>query len=284
MKMIVTGATGQLGGLVMKHLLQRIPASRIVAVARNLDKAASLQESGIEVRYGDYNDSESLRHAFAGGTKLLLVSASDTDDCLRVVQHANAVKAARDAGIRHIAYTSFAFAEDNPFALVHLATEYAIRAARLPYTFLRNGGYSEFFINASLKANIEKGTIITSAGKGRVNAVCRNDLALAAAAVLTGDGHENQTYNLVSDQPWSFDDLAEIVSEVSGQPVVHQSFSSEKAKKVLVESGIPDPHAEAAVFVYNTIAEGTMERSGDDLHKLINKLTPIHELVIKALQ
>lgn len=143
MKIIVTGATGSLGVLVVQHLLRKVPAGHIAAVARNLQKAAPLAELGIEIRQGDYNDPQSLQEAFKDGTKLLFISSPETDDSLRVVQHAHVVKAARDAGIRHIAYTGFAFAKDNPFALVHLATEYAIRAAKLPFTFLRNGGYQK---------------------------------------------------------------------------------------------------------------------------------------------
>ncbi|HWO53659.1 SDR family oxidoreductase [Paenibacillus sp. FSL M7-1455] len=284
MKIIVTGATGQLGGLVIQHLLKKAPTNQIVAVARNLEKASDLAEFGIEVRQGDYNNPESLHDAFVDGTKLLFISSSETDDPLRVVQHANVVKAARDAGIKQIAYTGFAFAEDNPFALVHMATEYAIRTTNIPYTFLRNGGYTEFFVNLSLKANVENGTIITNANKGKVNSVSRSDLALAAATVLTEDGHENKEYNLVSNNPWSFDDLAEILSEVSGKSVVHQSVSFEEEKNILVRAGMPESFAETTAFIYTTIAEGKMARTTDDLQKLIGFQTPIKEIVIKALQ
>ncbi len=284
MKIIVTGVTGQLGGLVIQHLLKKAPTNQIVAVARNLEKASALVGFDIEVRQGDYNNPESLHHAFVDGTKLLFISSSETDDPLRVVQHANVVKAARDAGIKQIAYTSFAFAEDNPFALVHMATEYAIRTTNIPYTFLRNGGYTEFFINSSLKANVENGTIITNADKGKVNSVTRSDLALAAATVLTEDGHENKAYNLVSNSPWSFDDLAEILSEVSGKSVVHQSVSFEEEKNILVRAGMPESYARTTAFIYNTVAEGRMARTSDDLQKLIGFQTTIKENVIKALQ
>lgn len=284
MKIMVTGATGQLGNLVIRHLLQKIPASQIVAVARNPEKAAALAETGVEVRQADYNDPGSLHHAFVSGTKLLFISSPETDDPLRVVQHAHVIKAARDAGMKHIAYTGFAFAEDNPLAFVHMATEYAIRSARIPYTFLRNGGYTEFFINPSLRANVEQGRITTNTHKGKVNSVSRWDLALAATTVLTEDRHENKEYNLVSNHPWSFDDLAEILSEVSGKTVIHQSVSYEEEKNILLQSGMPESFAETSAFIYNTIAEGKMERTTDDLHKLIQSQTPLKELVIKALR
>ncbi|KAF9125749.1 hypothetical protein BGX30_000322 [Mortierella sp. GBA39] len=265
MKLVITGATGNLGGLVIDHLLKKIPGSQIIAVVRKLDKAASLTEAGLEVRQGDYNDPGTLRAAFEGGTKLLFVSSPDTDDSLRIVQHANVITAARDAGIRHIAYTSFAFAEENPFALVHMATEYAIRATRIPYTFLRNGGYAEFFINDHLQANVERGAIVTNTGTGRVNAVSRSDLALAAATVLTGEGHENKEYTLVSDRPWSFDELAEVLSEVSvknasGNTVQHTApFRFELGGEQVL------PQYNVYSFKEQTAAIYTSELSGKDI-------------------
>ena len=284
MKIIITGATGQLGSLVIQHLLNKVPASHITAVARNLDKAAALAGLGVEIRQADYNDPGSLNDAFRSGTKLLFISSSATDDPLRVVQHANVVKAARDQNIQHIAYTSFAFAEDNPFALVHLATEYAIRTTKIPYTFLRNGGYTEFFINSSIKTYIQNGKITTNTNKGKVNSVSRSDLALAAATVLTNEGYQNKEYNLVSNNPWSFDDLADILSNISGKSVIHQQASFAEVKELLVGSGMPEFYAETAAFVYSTIAAGKMERTSDDLLKLIGSPTPLKELVVKALQ
>lgn len=117
-----------------------------------------------------------------------------------------------------------------------------------------------------------------------MNSVSRSDLALAAATVLTEDGHENKEYNLVSNYPWSFDDLAEILSEVSGKSVVHQSVSFEEEKNILVRAGMPESFAETTAFIYNTIAEGKMARTTDDLQKLIGFQTPLKEIVIKALQ
>lgn len=284
MKLVITGATGQLGRLVLQHLLYKLPANQIIAVVRHLEKASALMDSGVEIRQGDYNDPESLRHALKGGTKLLFISSPDSDDPLRIVQHANVVKAARDADIKHIAYTSFAFAEDNPYALVHLATEYAIRSTHIPYTFLRNGGYSEFFINPTLQKSVETGLIITNARHGRINSVSRSDLALAAAIVLTEDGHENQAYNLVSGHPWTFDELAEVLSEVSGKSVIHRSVSFEEEMETLMQAGMSERLAQTTAFVYKTVAEGTMEKTGNDLRKLIGFQTPLKELVEKALK
>ncbi|MFM9327787.1 SDR family oxidoreductase [Paenibacillus mesotrionivorans] len=285
MKIVITGATGALGGHVIRHLLQTVPAAHIVAVARHPEKAAALAELGVEIRQGDYDDPSSLASAFQGGTKLLFISSPSMDDALRVVQHAQVVKAARDAGVRHIAYTGFAFAEDNPFALVHLATEYAIRAAGIPYTFLRNAGYLEFFVNpAAVQANLRSGRIITNSGQGRVNAVSRYDLALAAATVLTGEGHENKTYTLVSGAPWSFDELAGLLTELSGTTVAHQAVSFEEEKRMLVQAGLPEAVAQMTAYIYSTVSEGKMERGGSDLARLIGSETPLREHIRGALQ
>ncbi|MGG1554611.1 SDR family oxidoreductase [Paenibacillus ferrarius] len=285
MKILITGATGQLGNLVVRHLLQKVPGHHLIAIVRNLEKASALAELGIEVRQADYNDPQSLHDAFTPGAKLLFISSSEMDDTIRIVQHDNVVQAAQDRHIRHIVYTSFAFAEDNPFARVHLATEHAIRTIPMPYTFLRNGGYAEFFVNApSLQTYLKTGAIMTNAHKGKVNAVSRHDLALAAAKVLTEDGHENKTYTLVSNTPWNFDELAAVLSEVSGTNVIHKSVSMEEVKRLLVQAGIPERAAETAAYIYHTIAEGNMEKTTDDLQDLIGRQTSLADLVARALQ
>jgi NAD(P)H dehydrogenase (quinone) len=288
MKILITGATGHLGGLAIQHLLHKkgVPASQIVALARDVNKASALSELGIEVRQGDFLDPASLDKAFAGITKLLFIPTPDEDNTLRVLQNANVAKAARNAGIKHIAYTGFAFAEEStsPLASVHLATEYAIRTTNIPYTFLRNSFYADVFVNPSLKASVEHGAIVTNANDGKVNAASRNDLALAAATVLSEEGHENKAYNLVSHQPWTFDELAEAVSEVSGKKVVHHRVSFEEQTSVLVKAGLPEPVAAMFAGIYASIANGETAAATDDLQKLIGDPTPLKELVGQALE
>jgi NAD(P)H dehydrogenase (quinone) len=286
MTIAVTGATGQLGGLVIQHLLKKVPASQIIAIVRHVEKASALADLGVEVRQGDYLEPESLQTAFAGVSKLLFISSPDADNTLRVVQHANVVKAARDAGVKYLAYTGYAFAEESkiPLAQLHLATEHAIRTTNIPYTFLRNALYTEVFVNPGLGASVEHGAVITNTGSGRINSVTRSDLALAAATVLTTEGHENKTYNLVSNETWSFDDLAQIVSEVSGKKVVHQSVSFEEEKNILVNAGLPEPIAELMAGIYHAVSLGETSKTADDLQKLIGSLTPLTESVKQALQ
>ncbi|WP_153125856.1 SDR family oxidoreductase [Peribacillus tepidiphilus] len=286
MSIVVTGATGHLGGLVIQHLLKKVPAHEIIASVRNVEKAEDLANLGIEVRYGDYMDVESMKKSFEGASKVLFISSPDLDDTLRIRQHANVAQAARDAGVKHIAYTGFAFAEEStlPLANVHLASEYAIRSTNIPYTFLRNALYAEVFVNPGLAASVASGELVTNAGTGKLNAVSRNDLALAAATVLTEEGHENKTYNLVNPQPWSFDELAQVLTDVSGKKVEHRSVSFDEMKEYLVNVGLPVPVAEFSAVIYHAISEGETARTTEDLQNLIGTPTSLKEAVKQALQ
>ncbi|WP_407268571.1 SDR family oxidoreductase [Radiobacillus sp. PE A8.2] len=284
MSIIITGATGQLGGLIINNLLEneKIPAQDIVAVARNTDKAKQqYADLGIEIRYGDYDNPESLPEAFAGASKLLFISSSSFDDTERIVQHANVVKAGRDAGVKHIAYTSYAFAEESqiPLALLHLNTEYAIRVSGTPYTFIRNSLYSEVFINKDLAASIENGAIVTNAGAGRINTVNRADLAKGTAAILASEGHENKTYNFVSSTTWSFDELAEVVTKVTGKNVKHTVVSYEEQVKLLTSIGLPEGVAAFSASTYQAISEGETAKTSNDLKNLIGEESSLTDMV-----
>lgn len=124
-------------------------------------------------------------------------------------------------------------------------------------------------MNPGLVASVEQGAVVTNTGSGRMNTVTRSDLALAAATVLTEENHENKTYNLVSNQTWSFDDLAQIVSEVSGKKVVHQSVTFEEERKILLNAGLPEPVADLISGIYNAVSAGETSKTSDDLQELI---------------
>jgi NAD(P)H dehydrogenase (quinone) len=287
MSIVITGATGQLGSRVIQHLLHKnVPANEIIAVVRDKEKASSLADLGVDIRHGDYDHPESLVQAFQGADKLLFISSPDNDDTLRIVQHAHVVKAARDAGVKQIVYTGYAFAEEAaiPLAHVHLATEQAIRTTRIPFTFMRNSLYTEVFINPALAASIEHGTVVTNTGKGRLNTVTRNDLALAAATVLKEEGHANKTYNLVAHKTWSFDSLAQILSDISGKTIVHQAVSVEEEKEILLNAGLPEHLALLFAGIYQAVSEGEMSQTALDLQNLIGTPTPFEESVKQALQ
>jgi NAD(P)H dehydrogenase (quinone) len=282
-KIVITGATGELGQLVVQHLLKKVPASKMAVSVRNVEKASTFADQGIEVRYGDYDDSASLEKAFAGASKLLLISTPEDEAVARIRKHVNAIEAAKKAGVKHIVYTSFAFADKDafaPLANVHLATEYSLRAAGVPITILRNTWYQELYVNPNLQSYIDSGVIVTSAGKGRINTVTRNDLALAAATVLAEDGHENQVYELASSVAWSYDELAEILSDVSGKTVTHQSVSDSDALAGMINAGLPEGLAQFLVAIYNKMAAGTEGHTSNHLEKLIGrKPTSIRESI-----
>ncbi|TWI59110.1 SDR family oxidoreductase [Halalkalibacter nanhaiisediminis] len=286
MSIVVTGATGFLGNQVIELLLKKLPANEIIASVRNVEKASGLVDRGVEVRYGDYLDLDSMKKSFKGASKILFVSSPDSDNTFRIRQHATVVQAARDAGVKHIAYTGYAFGEESqiPLATVHMATEYAIRSSDLPYTFLRNALYTDVFVNPGIAGSVAAGEVVTNAGNGKLNAVSREDLAKAAATVLLEDGHENKSYNLVNPQPWTFDELAEILSEVSGKNVVHRSVSYDEAKEYLKNVGLPEPIAELSAGIYHTIAHGETAKTSNDLTNLIGEPTPLKDLVKRALQ
>ncbi|GFZ83152.1 NAD(P)-dependent oxidoreductase [Paenibacillus marchantiophytorum] len=221
MSIAITGANGQLGSLIIKELLQQISADQIIACVRHPEKAQAYHEQGIEVRYCDYDQPESLITAFAGASKLLLISSSDKDDTVRLRQHAHVLEAAKKVNVEHLLFTSFAFLEKGLISPSHLylATEHAIHTTRIPYTILRNALYTDFVGVLGLEAAIASGQLPILPGVWKFNTVTRGDLALGIAAVLTGNGHENRTYELTASRPWTFDDLVLVLSELNGKPI-----------------------------------------------------------------
>jgi NAD(P)H dehydrogenase (quinone) len=272
-KIVVTGANGQFGALTIRHLLNKgVVASDIIGIVRSPEKAEPLTALGIEARIGDYDIPASLEPAFAGAEKLLFVSASSMDNTLRVRQHASVVEAARNAGVKHIAYTSLSFPEQMKLGLenVHLATEYMIRTMDIPYTFLRNGFYLDILVNESLRGVIASGEIITSVPSGAMNYVTRNDLALAAATVLTSEGHNNRTYELTSPTAITYNDFAAILSHVSRKTIQHRTVSPDEMFQSMVNSGAPAGMAGFIVHgVFAAIEDGQFRFTSEDLISLI---------------
>ena len=203
MTIVITGATGQLGRLVVEALLdQNVPAGQIVAAGRDLAKVADLAERGVQVRKVDYSDPESLRQAFSGAEKVLLISGSEVGQ--RLEQHRNAITAAKDAGVGLIAYTSIANAGSTGMQLAaeHEATEAALKESGLPFTLLRNGWYLENYTD-QLGSYVQHGAVLGSAGEGRVSAATRADYAHAAASVLLLEGQAGKVYELGGDVPFT---------------------------------------------------------------------------------
>ncbi|KWX01093.1 quinone oxidoreductase [Carbonactinospora thermoautotrophica] len=286
MPIVVTGATGQLGRLVVESLLEKVPAEQIVAAGRNVKKVADLAERGVQVRRIDFDQPETLTAAFAGADKLLLVSSLGPDE-LRIVQHRAAVQAAKDAGVGLLVYTSITDADTSPLTLarnVHKPTEQAIKESGLRYVLLRNAMYTENW-TATLRQAVEQGSIVANAGDGRIVTAARADLAAAAAAVLTGDGHEGKTYELTGTEAWSFADLAAQAAAVSGKPVTYQDVSDETMLSILTgPAGLPQFVAEQFVEIQAAIRAGHLAQKTDDLAMLIGRApTGLAKAVAAAL-
>jgi NAD(P)H dehydrogenase (quinone) len=281
----VTGATGQLGRLVVEALLGRgVPAGRVVAAVRDPEKAAGLAARGVQVRRADYAQPETLDAAFEGVGRLLLVSGNEVGR--RVPQHGNVVRAAKRAGVELLAYTSILRADTSNMILAgeHKETEAFIRDSGLPYTLLRNGWYFENY-NGPIKQALAHGAILGSAGEGRVSAAARADYAEAAAAVLTGGGHANKVYELAGDTGFTYGELAAEVASQAGREVVYQDVPAEKYAEALVGFGLPEPLARALADSDLGIMRGELFDEGGGLRTLIGRpTTTLADAVAGALK
>jgi len=271
MTIVVTGATGQLGRLVVEALLGNgVPAGKIVAAGRNAAKLDELAGLGVQTRPIDYNDADSLRRAFDGAEKVLLVSGSEVGQ--RLQQHRNAIDAAGAAGVRLIAYTSIANADRTVMQLAaeHQATEQMLRESGVPSVLLRNSWYLENY-TGQLAAHLQHGAVLGSAGDGRVSAATRADYAQAAAAVLLKEGQAGKVYELGGDEAFTLDELAAEVAAATGRPVAYRDLPAEQYARALVEAGLPAPYAAVLADCDLGIARGELLVTTGDLNALIGR-------------
>ena len=284
MKIAITGATGQLGQLVIQALLKNTAADQIVALVRNEAKAAELKAQGIELRHFDYDAPETLAPALAGIDKLLLISANEIGR--RTAQHRAVIEAAQQAGVPYIAYTSLLRADTSPLGLAqeHRETEALIKASGIAYTFLRNNWYSENYLADAAHA-AETGIRYGAAQDGKISAAPRADYAEAAAKVLASSGHEHKTYELAGSESFTLADLAHAISLASGKAVTYQNLSQEDYKHGLIQAGLPAGLAEVIADADAQTAKGAMFSSSKDLEKLIGRKTvPVNAQVQAVFQ
>lgn len=268
----LTGATGQLGRLVVDALLETVPASSLVAIVRDAGKAADLSALGVDVRVAPYESVADLTQALDGVDRLLLISASEPGQ--RVAQHGNVIAAAVQNGVTRLVYTSVTRADTTDLVLApeHKATEAALVASGLTYTILRNNWYTENYLG-SVQAAAATGQLIGSAGKGRVASASRIDFADAAAATLTTDGHDNTIYELGGDTAWTMPDLATAIAEVTGSPVSYVDVSHDEHVDALVAAGLPAGTAGFIAAVDGNIASGALAGPTGELSRLIGRPT-----------
>jgi NAD(P)H dehydrogenase (quinone) len=238
-RLIVSGASGQLGGLVVEELLRRgVPAERLILVSRTPDTLQRYATLGAAVRYGDFTEPESLSTAYAGGTRMLLISIGRTR-LPRPEAHRNAIEAAVRAGVRHIAYTSWigiSHGETGGLSPDHAATEELLRQSGAQWTMLRNSIYMDGVV-AEASGMLASHRINVPENADRITYVTRADCAAAAAAVLATPGHENRAYDITGPAAVGPREIAAAASAVAGVPI----------EIVATPAGPPSPFGGAAV-------------------------------------
>lgn len=281
---VITGASGQLGRLVIRELIGRgVPAAQIAAAVRSPAKAADLAALGVQLREADYDRPDTLAAAFQGADQLLLISSSEVGR--RLPQHQAVIEAARAAQVGLIAYTSLLHADTSPLGLAaeHVGTEALIAASGLPHVILRNGWYTENYL-ASVPPALQYGAFIGSAGSGRIAGATRADYAAAAAAVLTQPFTGNRTIELAGDTAWT---LAELVAELNrqtGKTVVYQDMPQAAFEAALLGAGLPAPLAALLADSDAGAAHGALHDDSRQLSALIGRpTTPLAQAMAAAL-
>ena len=281
---LVTGASGQLGRLIVANLIQRgTPANQIVAAVRSSEKAQDLAEQGIIVRQADYTDTASLTTAIEGVKRVVLVSSSEVGQ--RAPQHKNLIQAAKDAKVELLAYTSILDAQNSPLALAaeHVETEQALLDSGVPHVLLRNGWYSENYTGTVAMA-IEHGAVLGSAEEGKYATAARADYAEAAAVAITAENQAGKVYELAGDNEFTLAEYAQKISQISGKSVVYQNLPEAEYAKVLVQVGLPEGLAVILADSDVGASKGGLFNDSKTLSTLIGRpTTPIEDSIKAAL-
>ena len=284
-KIVITGASGNYGRGVTDRLIAQGRAADLILITRKPEKLSDRAAQGCTVRYGDFDKPETLEQAVQGADKMLLISGTRVG--ARVVQHRAAIDAAAAAGVKHVIYTSFIGIDDpaNPAEVRHdhIETERLIRASGCGWTMLRDAHYADAMILMMGPNVIQTGQWFSNAGEGREAMVWRDDCIESAVAVLTGDGHEGQIYNITGPDLQTFAEVAAIMAEVTGRPVEHVSLDDEGQYAMFDAMGIPRrpvDDLEVAGIPWNSddmvsfgraIREGFLELCTDDVERLTGR-------------
>jgi NAD(P)H dehydrogenase (quinone) len=273
-KILVTGATGNLGREVVNELLSKVNPSEISAMVRDTGKAENLKAKGINIIKGDYTDYQSLVDAFKGVDKLYFVSSSDVMN--RFTQHENVVKAAVEAKVGHIFYTSAQRKSEDgtsPIGIVgdaHWMTDKLIKESGLTYTILKHALYTDILPMFMGDKVLETG-IFLPAGDGKVSFATRKDMAVAASILLTTEGHENKVYEISGETAYSFTDIANILSELSGKIVSYHAPSTEQFTQQLQSMGLPNEAIMGMTTFCQAIAQGEFNFPGTTLKNILGR-------------
>ncbi|QSI77160.1 SDR family oxidoreductase [Niveibacterium microcysteis] len=270
---VVTGASGQLGRLVINSLLARkVPAAQIVAAVRNPARAADLAALGVQVRAADYTQPATLDAAFNGADQVLLVSSSEVGQ--RFPQHKNVIDAAKRVGVKLLAYTSLLHADSSPLGLrdEHFATEQYLLEVGLPHVVLRNGWYTENYL-ASIPPAVQHGAYIGSAGEGRIASAARADYADAAAVVLTSPDQAGKVYELAGDESYTLAEFAAELSRQTGKQIPYINMAEAEFKGALLGAGLPEPIAALLADSDTGASKGGLFDDSHTLSTLIGRPT-----------
>jgi NAD(P)H dehydrogenase (quinone) len=284
---LITGATGNLGTNILNFLLKKKATEPFAGLIRNEEKAKALRAKGIETRFGDYNNYNSLLKAFKGVDKLYFISSGDAAN--RDRQHVKVVKAAQEAGVKHILYTSFQRKREDAgsaiafIAKCHIETEKHIFETEIPYTILKHALYMEVLPMFVGEKVVENGSIFLPAGEGKVSYASRNDMAEAAANILTSEGHENKVYEISGSKAYSFGELAGILSNLSGKKINYVAADTEQYRQELYKARIPADIINTIIGFSNGIKDGEFDFPSDKLNEILGHeaLTP-QEFLKKA--
>jgi NAD(P)H dehydrogenase (quinone) len=246
MNLIISGASGDLGRKVTALVLQQRPSTDLILLTRNPAALSDEASRGATIRQADFSDPSTLTKAMQGGDVLLLISTLSIGK--RAQQHANAINAAKAAGIKHVIYTSSGGVQPQTPSISgqeHYATEQVLQKSGLTYTILRNSWYADVTPMLLLPAGLATGSLVASTGEGKVAPVAKSDCARAAACVLLApQKHENAIYEITGPDLLTFADLARLLSEASGKPIGYVEVSHEEKLKIFDSMGVSRDYEE----------------------------------------
>ena len=278
----ITGASGHLGRLALDALLEAIDPTQVIALVRDPAKLADVAARGVQVRRFDDTAPQTLAPALAGVERLLLISSSEVGK--RATQHQAVIDAAKAAGVGFIAYTSILRADTSPMGLAveHRATETALKASGAPHALLRNGWYTENYVQ-SAPAALAHGALLGAAGEGKISGASREDYAAAAVRVLTGET-ASKIYELAGDEAFTLTQFAQALSDLAGKPVVYKDFPEADYAAALKAAGLPAPVADMLAESDAKAANGSLFDDGCTLSGLIGRpTTPFRETLAAGL-
>ncbi|MCQ3976991.1 MAG: SDR family NAD(P)-dependent oxidoreductase [Anaerolineae bacterium] len=273
--LLITGANGQLGRLIVEEVLRRAPGQPLAVSVREPDRATDLAARGVEVRRGDYDEPPSLTGAFHGVNRLLLMPTPEPDPVIRVNRLRAAIEAAVAVGVSHIVYPSAHAIDrfDNPLFATHLQTEKLIQESGTDWTMLRNAIYADV-IAREVQGAITAGELAAPAGTAAIAPVLRRDLAAATAVVLMGEGHEGRIYELTGPDTLDWHDLAALASEKADRPIAYRAIDDDEAADRLKAAGLPEPVVGALLGFYAAYRAGWCGTPSPDLANLAGRATP----------